>query len=54
MNNENAIVPSTAHELQPAPSFAPTPRAAKCVLEFFTSHIYDRTRKAYLNATRPW
>jgi site-specific recombinase XerD len=33
--------------------FAPTPKAAKRVLEFFTEQINnDHTRKAYLNATR--
>ena len=33
--------------------FAPTPKAAKRVLEFFTAQINnDHTRKAYLNATR--
>jgi site-specific recombinase XerD len=47
------IVLSPATELQPAPLFAPTPKAAKRVLEFFTAQINnDHTRKAYLNATR--
>jgi site-specific recombinase XerD len=33
--------------------FAPTPNAAKRVLEFFTAQINnDHTRKAYMNATR--
>jgi hypothetical protein len=42
-----------AHELQPAPLFAPTLRAAKPVLEFFTAQINnDHTRKPNLNATR--
>jgi len=37
----------------PAALFAPTPKAAKRVLEFFTAQINnDHTRKAYLNATR--
>ena len=36
-----------------APLFAPTPQAARRVLEFFTAQINnDHTRKAYLNATR--
>jgi len=40
-------------ELQPAPLFALTPKAAKRVLEFFTAQVNnDHTRKAYLNATR--
>ena len=45
--------------LSPAPSltsialYAPTPKAAQRVLEFFTAQINnDHTRKAYLNATR--
>jgi site-specific recombinase XerD len=47
------IVLSPAPELQPAPLFAPTPKAARRVLEFFTAQINnDHTRKAYLNATR--
>jgi hypothetical protein len=33
--------------------FAPTPKAAKRALEFFTTQVNnDHTRKAYLNATR--
>jgi hypothetical protein len=37
----------------PAPLFAPTPKAAKRVLEFFATQINnDHTRKAHLNATR--
>jgi len=37
----------------PARLFTPTPKAAKRVLEFFTTQIEnDHTRKAYLNATR--
>src|ERR1700689_5745345 len=47
------IVLSPAPELRPAPLFAPTPKAAKRVLEFFTAQVNnDNTRKAYLNATR--
>src|SRR3954469_18409030 len=46
------IILSPAPELQPAPLFTPTPKAAKRVLEFFTAQINnDHTRKAYLNAT---
>jgi site-specific recombinase XerD len=51
MSAELAIV-SAAH-LIPAKLFAPTPKAAKRVVEFFTAQINnDHTRKAYLNATR--
>lgn len=45
------ITPTPA--LVPAPLYAPTPKAAQRVLEFFTAQINnDHTRKAYLNATR--
>ena len=51
MSSEIVLAP--ASELLPAPIFAPTPKAAKRVLEFFTAQINnDHTRKAYLNATR--
>jgi site-specific recombinase XerD len=47
------IILSAAPELQPALLFAPAPKAAKRVVEFFTSQMNnDHTRKAYLNATR--
>ena len=47
------ILVSPSRELQPAPLFTPTPKAAKRVLEFFTAQINNgHTRKAYLNATR--
>jgi site-specific recombinase XerD len=47
------IVVSLAPELVAAPIFAPTPKVAKRVLEFFTAQVNnDHTRKAYLNATR--
>ena len=46
-----AIAPAPA--LLPAPLFAPTPRAARRFVEFFTAQINnDHTRRAYLNATR--
>ena len=49
----NEIILSSAPELQPAPLFAPTPKAATRVLEFFTAQVNnDHTRKAYWNATR--
>jgi hypothetical protein len=45
------VAPSRA--LLPAPLFAPTPKAAQRVVEFFTAQINnDHTRRAYLNATR--
>ena len=48
-----ALVLAPAPDLLPARLFAPTPKAAKRVLEFFTAQINnDHTRKAYLNATR--
>jgi site-specific recombinase XerD len=48
-----ALIPSPAPAVLPARLFAPTPKAAKRVLEFFTAQINnDHTRKAYLNATR--
>jgi site-specific recombinase XerD len=47
------LVPSPAPASVPAPLFAPTPKAAKRVLEFFTTQINnDHSRKAYMNATR--
>jgi site-specific recombinase XerD len=46
-----AVAPAAA--LLPAPLFAPTPRAARRFVEFFTAQINnDHTRRAYLNATR--
>jgi site-specific recombinase XerD len=47
------LVPSPAAPVLPARLFTLTPRAAKRVLEFFTTQIEnDHTRKAYVNATR--
>jgi len=47
------LIVSPAAAVLPARLFAPTPKAAKRVLEFFTAQINnDHTRKAYLNATR--
>jgi hypothetical protein len=49
---KSEIVVSPARAVLPALS-APTPGAAKRVLEFCTAQINnDHTRKAYLNATR--
>jgi site-specific recombinase XerD len=48
-----ALIVSPSPDLLPAPLFAPTPKAAQRVLEFFTAQINnDHTRKAYLNATK--
>jgi site-specific recombinase XerD len=48
-----ALVPLPAPAILPARLFAPTPKAARRVLEYFTAQINnDHTRKAYLNATR--
>jgi site-specific recombinase XerD len=47
------LVPSPAPALFPARLFTPTPKAAKRVVEFFTTQISNgHTRKAYMNATR--
>src|SRR6266851_3066095 len=52
MSNELVPSPAPAASL-PAQLFAPTPKAAKRVLEFFTTQLNnDHTRKAYMNATR--
>jgi hypothetical protein len=49
----NQLIVSPASALLPAQLFAPTPKAAKRVLEFFTAQINnDHTRRAYLAATR--
>jgi site-specific recombinase XerD len=48
-----ALIPSPAPGLLPARLFAPTPKAARRVVEFFTAQINnDHTRKAYVNAAR--
>jgi hypothetical protein len=54
MMPSTALVPAPAPAVfLPAPLFAPTPKAAKRVLEFFATQINnDHTRKAYMNATR--
>ena len=47
------IILAPSPNLQAAPFFTPTPKAAKRVLEFFTGQINnDHTRRAYMNATR--
>jgi site-specific recombinase XerD len=48
-----ALILAPAPGLVPARLFAPTPKAARRVLEFFTAQVNnDHTRKAYLNAAR--
>jgi site-specific recombinase XerD len=48
-----ALIISPAPNFLPAQLYAPTPQAAKRVLEFFTAQINnDHTRRAYLNATK--
>ena len=43
----SAVILSPAASLIPAPLYAPTPKAAQRVLEFFTAQINnDHTRKA--------
>jgi len=47
------LIIAPAAGLVPARLFAPTPKAAKRVVEFFTAQVNnDHTRKAYLNAAR--
>ena len=51
MTTALAVLPSPT--LIPARLFAPTPKAARRVVEFFTAQVNnDHTRKAYLNAAR--
>jgi hypothetical protein len=52
MSTEIVVLPPAPPPVLPA-LFAPTPKAARRFLEFFTAQINnDHTRKAYLNATR--
>ena len=49
----NELVPSPVPACVPAMLFAPTPRVAKRVFEFFTTPLNnDHPRKAYMNAAR--
>jgi len=49
----NQLILAPSPDLLPARLFAPTPKAAQRVVEFFTAQINnDHTRKAYLNAAR--
>ena len=47
------LIIARPEDLSPAPLFAPTRKAARRFLEFFTAQINNaHTRRAYLNATR--
>src|SRR3977135_1969717 len=47
------LIVAPAPGLVPARLFAPTPKAARRVVKFFTAPVNnDHPRKAYLNATR--
>ena len=46
----NEIILAPAAELQPAPLFTPTPKAAQRGLEFFTAQINDARRPPRLYA----
>ncbi len=49
----NELILAGTPELTPAALFAPTPKAQKRVVEFFTAQVNnDHTRRAYVNATR--
>lgn len=51
--SKTALTVSPSPAVLPAKLFAPTEKAAKRVIEFFTAQINnDHTRKSYLNATR--
>jgi site-specific recombinase XerD len=51
--SEITLSPSAQPVLSPAPLYAPTPRAAFRVLEFFTAQVANpHTRQAYWNAAR--
>jgi integrase len=52
MSTELILLPSPAPAVLPARFFMPTPQAAECARDFFTTKIEnDHTRIAYLNAT---
>src|SRR5258708_13057745 len=54
-DSKNELIIAPSQELQPAPLFAPTRKAARRFLEFFTAQINNaHTRRAYMNATRPF
>jgi integrase len=52
-DGENELIVAPSQDLRPAPLFAPTRKAARRFLEFFTAQINNaHTRRAYVNATR--
>src|SRR5246127_5595188 len=52
-DTKNELIIAPSEELLPAPLFAPTRKAARRFLEFFTAQINNaHTRRAYVNATR--
>src|ERR1700730_11955628 len=52
-DGKNELIVAPSPDLRPAPLFAPTRKAARRFLEFFTAQINNaHTRRAYLNATR--
>src|SRR6201988_3683161 len=52
-DGENELIIAPSQDLQPAPLFAPTRKAAWRFLEFFTAQINNaHPRRAYLNAPR--
>ena len=52
-DGKNELIIAASEDLHPAPLFAPTRKAAKRFLEFFTAQINNaHTRRAYVNATR--
>jgi hypothetical protein len=52
-NGINELIIAPSPDLRPAPLFAPTRKAARRFLEFFTAQINNaHTRRAYVNATR--
>src|SRR5258708_21838451 len=49
----NELIVAPSQDLRPAPLFAPTRKAARRFLEFFTAQINNaHTRRAYVSATR--
>src|SRR5246500_1966601 len=52
-DTKNELIIAPSEDLLPAPLFAPTRKAARRFLEFFTALINNaHTRRAYVNATR--
>jgi hypothetical protein len=52
MSTELILLRSPAPAVFPARFFTPTPEAADCARDFFTTQLHnDHTRIAYLNAT---